>query len=111
MEKPIIGRIEQLTFFANPNSGIKKSPDNSELKQSNFLERQININSNLIKGLVELEERVEQSEQIIDENFRKLSAVIGVIQSILVNSGVVSAEQFDEILSKIVNQRGESDRD
>ena len=103
MEKPIIGRIEQLTFFAHPNSVTKKSPDN--LQRRDFFERQIDINKNLIKGLVSLEERVEQSEQITDENFRKLSAIIGVIQSILVTGGVVGAEQFDEMLSKVVNQR------
>ena len=90
MEQPIIGRIEQLTFI--PHN--QKKPDDSG---QDFFKRQKELNDNLLKSLLALAERFNKAGASIDNNFRTLSASIAAVWTILVEKGLTTPEEFDEL--------------
>ena len=77
MSQPIIGRIEQLTFFSVPFN--QKSTDDS---RRDFFSRQGEFNDNLLKGLVTLEEHFDEALKVIDHNFRTLNATVAKLQAL-----------------------------
>ena len=87
MEQPIIGRIEQLTHN-------QKKPDDSG---QDFFKRQKELNDNLLKSLLALAERFNKAGASIDNNFRTLSASIAAVWTILVEKGLTTPEEFDEL--------------
>ena len=91
MEQPIIGRIEQLTTYFCPH---KKKPDDSG---QDFFKRQGEFNDNLLKSLVTLEEHFDEASKVVDNNFRTLSAAIAAVWTVLIENGLTTPDEFDEL--------------
>ena len=97
MEQPILGRIEQLTF--NPHN--QKIP-----VDSGHDKHQDEINRELFKNF-------DETSKAVNHNFRTLSAAIAALGTVLIENGLTTFEEIDElteIATQVIDEKSGVDR-
>ncbi|MBR4383682.1 MAG: hypothetical protein IKP64_09000 [Selenomonadaceae bacterium] len=93
MEQPIIGKIEQLTYFNPPNPDNKKNPG---------FEAQISSDKADHKR-----ELTNEFEKCLNGKLRTLGAMIGAVCCFLVDEDLATAAELEALTTSILKNTGE----